>query len=278
MPISTSTRQAVGQGQAAVEFDPVPAGKLFVGIVLLPVKFAGAELRHRNSFLSRLGHGRQADGDVGFFKGRNGVLVWRAGIRVGIVRFAADQMQPDGIRAGRADDGFFGDGDLWSAGSADVGVKDIFPDRRAGSAGNVFHVEHVVLEVFVKNVRLDLKRNLRGSQFVLQARQGGGGAGFDDHRIDQRQHPGGNAKNRNDFQEFAHAYAGGAHRRDFTIGSHAAEAQQNADQHSHGDGDFQCRGQGEKENFRYAGKRSAVAHHGFKNARKFAHKNDKREH
>src|SRR5882724_9487799 len=186
-------------------------------------------------------------------------------------------MEPDGFRAGRADNGFLGDGDLGSAGSADVGVKYIFPDRGAGSAGNVFYVKHMVFETFVEDMRLDLERNLGGSQLILQSRQRCGGAGFDDHSIDQRQQPGGNPENRNNPEEFADAYTRGPHGRDFTIGRHAAEPQQDAYQHSHGDGDFQRRGQGEKENFRYAGEGSAVAHHGFKNARKFTHKNDKRE-
>ena len=129
-----------------------------------------AELRHGDCFLHRFGNRRQADGDVSFLKRGDRVLVRRAGI--GVVRFAVDQMEPDGISAGRADNRFFGDGDLGSAGNADVGVKNVFPDGRAGCAGYIFHVEHMVPEAFIKNVRLDLKGNLRGSQLVLQARPG----------------------------------------------------------------------------------------------------------
>ena len=136
----------------------------------------------------------------------------------------------------------------------------------------------MVLKAFIENVRLDFKRNLGGSQFVLQSGKRGGGSGFDNYCINQRQHPGGNAKHGDDLEEFAYAYAGSAHRRDFTIGGHAAEPQQDSHQHSHGDGDFQGGRQGEKENFRHAGEGSAVAHHGFKNAREFAHKNDESEH
>src|SRR5579864_8310551 len=187
-------------------------------------------------------------------------------------------MKPDGVRAGSADDSFFGDGDLGSAGNADVGVKDVFPDSGACRAGNVFHVKHMVLKAFIKNMGLDLKRDLRGSQFVLQAGKRSGGAGLDDDGIDQRKTPGGNAEHREDLQEFAHAHAGSAHCRDFTIGGHAAQAQKDSDKHTHGDGDFQGGGQGEKENFRHAGEGSAVAHHGFKYAREFTHKNDESEH
>ena len=46
-----------GQGQTAVEFDPIPAGKFFIGAIALVVKFAGGQLRNRNSILCRLGMG-----------------------------------------------------------------------------------------------------------------------------------------------------------------------------------------------------------------------------
>jgi hypothetical protein len=103
-------------------------------------------------------------------------------------------MEPDRVRARSADNSFFGDSDLRSPGSADVGVKDIFPDCRARSAGNVFHVKHMVFEALIEDMGLDLERNLGSSQLILQARQGCGGAWLHDHGIYQRQHPGGNTK------------------------------------------------------------------------------------
>src|SRR6185312_1949952 len=70
------------QGQAAVEFYPVPAGKLFVGIVFLAVELLRAELRHGYRILRRLGDRRLAYNDVSILKSRNRVFVSLAGIRV----------------------------------------------------------------------------------------------------------------------------------------------------------------------------------------------------
>ncbi len=156
-------------------------------------------------------------------------------------------------------------------------VEDVTSASGVAVWKNVFHIKHMVLKAFIEDMRLDFKRNLRGSQLVLQSGQGSRGAGLDDYRIDERQKPRGDAKHRDNFEEFAYAHAGSAHGRDFTIGGHAAQPQQDSHKHPHGDGDFQRGRQGKKENFRYAGERSAVAHHGFKDPREFAHENNESE-
>src|SRR5205807_9158106 len=56
------------QREPPVEFNPVPAGKVFVGIVSLSQQLPGAQLRNGNNILSRLGCGRQVETDIGLIK------------------------------------------------------------------------------------------------------------------------------------------------------------------------------------------------------------------
>ena len=75
----------------------------------------------------------------------------------------------------------------------------------------------------------------------------------------------------------ADAQSRGAHGDDLAVGGQAAEAQQNAHQHRHGDGDLEDIGQLEDEDFSDTSERGAVANHHLKDVVQVAHEENEGE-
>ncbi len=160
---------------------------------------------------------------------------------------------------------------------AHVGHKDLAPVGGAGSAAHILHVENKVAEILVEDARLNLVGRLRGRQRLLHVEDGLVGAGSDVERIHQPQqraadcHDGGHADKVGDAQ------ARGADGDDFAVGGQAAQSQQNAHQHRHGDRDPEQVGQGEEKDLQHIGEGGAVANHHFEDLRKAGDEQDEGE-
>ena len=197
---------------------------------------------------------------------------------VHVMDFTIDHVQVDCVFSAAGDHCLFSQGDLGSAGRGDVRQKNIFPDGCAGGRGCVLHIQHVILEVFIKDAGLHFERGLRSRQVILQARQGRGRTGSKKDVVAQRQQPCHQTEDSNNPYKFSYANSRRAHGGDLAVSGHAAQSDQDSHQHSHGDGDCQCGRQGEEEKFGNTGNRRAVAHHQFQDAAHVAHENDEREH
>ena len=74
--------------------------------------------------------------------------------------------------------------------------------------------------------------------------------------------------------EAPHADPGGAHGGNFAVGGEAAEAEQDAHEHCHGDGDREHVGEGEENDFEHRTERSAVADDHLEQMREVADEED----
>ena len=107
--------------------------------------------------------------------------------------------------------------------------------------------------------------------------QRGLGSRGDVKSVGQRHEPGGEDEDREHPQEAPHAHAAGAHGGDLAVGGEAAEADEDSDQHAHGQRVGERERDGEEENFGDAGQRSAGADDQFENASEVASKQDEGE-
>ena len=142
---------------------------------------------------------------------------------------------------------------------------------------HVLHVEHDFGKSFIEDARLHFERNLRAFKPVFEASEGSLRLGRNIHTIYQSQQPGGDDENRKYPEEAPHAHAAGAHGGDFAVGGEAAEADQDSDQHAHGQRVSERQRDGEGENFSDAGQRSAGADHQFENLAQIAGEQDEGE-
>ena len=189
------------------------------------------------------------------------------------------QVQPDGILVRTADQGFLGNGDLRRSRFADICLKNVFPYRApSGSRAYVLDINYGVLEILIEDARLDLYRRQGAGQIILQAGQRRGGLGSHENAVAHGQQPRAKSKRSNDPNKAVDAHAGGAHGGNFAIGRHAAQPNQDAHQHSHGDSHSQSFGKNQKRELSNAGDRRGVAHQKFEKLAHVSHENDEREH
>src|ERR1700754_1008837 len=94
------------------------------------------------------------------------------------------QMQRLRIPVGK-DKGFVGGDDVGRGWLRQVSEEDVPPEGCARSGENVLDVQHVVLEVFVEDTRLDFKGGLRGLAFGLEFEECGRCVWSDVERVDQ---------------------------------------------------------------------------------------------
>ena len=140
-----------------------------------------------------------------------------------------------------------GSGDLWCLRIADVGQKNMSPQRDAAPGPNILYVENRISQVFIEDAWLHFKRRLRVANISFEIQQRRGRFGRKVQRVHQAKAPGGDGNNRNDAHKVKHAKSAGTHRSNFAIGSESAEAQQNADQRSHRNRD--CKNVGQCEQY-----------------------------
>jgi len=138
-------------------------------------------------------------------------------------------------------------------GIGDIGEKHSLPNRRALGGVYVLHIEHNLREAFVEHAGLHFERSLRAFELVLEASQGSHRPWGQVQSVDQRQQPCGEDENRQHAAEVPHAHAAGAHGGDFAVGGEPAQADQNPDQHAHGNGVRERDWNGVKENLGDAG-------------------------
>ena len=104
---------------------------------------------------------------------------------------------------------------------AQVGEEDALPARDACAGADILHVEHIVLEVFVEDARLNLKRGLLIFKRVFQPQQRGGCLGGDVERVGQRYSPANNGDDRDHPDKKPDADAHRPHGGDLAVGSEA---------------------------------------------------------
>ena len=160
---------------------------------------------------------------------------------------------------------------------ADVGHEHLPPVGRARAGAHVLHIENEVVKVLVEDAGLNLVGGLRGFQRLLHFDDGLVGARREIQRVAQAKQRAGHGHDGGDAHKVADAQARGAHGDDFAVGGQAAEPQQDAPQHRHGDGDLEQIGQREEKDLRHVGPRGAVAHHNLKNVRQLGHEQNEGE-
>ena len=151
------------------------------------------------------------------------------------------------------------------------------PSRSARAGPDILHVEHVVLEVFVKDARLNLKRGLLILERIFQPQQGCGRFGSDVERDRQRDSPAENGDDRDHADKEPDADAHRPHGGDLAVGGEAAEAEQHPDEHGHGNGQDQHVGKHEQENFGHGAQRGAVARCHFQQLANVLHEQNESE-
>ncbi len=129
-------------------------------------------------------------------------------------------------------------------GLGEVGEEDVTPDGGSCGGCDVLDVEDAVLELFVKDAGLDLEGGLGGFERLAERDEAGGGAGSEVEGVEEAQAKGDGGDDGDDADEVDGTHAGGAHGGDFAVGGEAGEAEEDADQNRHGDGDVERRGQG----------------------------------
>ncbi len=219
--------------------------------------------------------GRQIDGNIGLLKRRNLIMIRILGI--GFVRGAVDEVQVQAIGAFADDDALLGKSNFRIAGVGNIRHENVFPQGSALRALHILHIQNVFRKSFVENAGLDFKRNLRAFQAIFQADQRGLGAGRNVESVGQGEQPGGDDEDGKYPQEGPHAHAAGAHGGDFRVGCETAEADQNSQQHAHGNGVGKRERHGEKENLSDAGQGSAGADDEFEDVTEVAREQDKGE-
>ncbi len=190
---------------------------------------------------------------------------------------AVDQVQVQAVLTFADDDAFLGQRYFRIGGVAQVGHEDALPQGRALSALHVLHIENYFGKSFVEDAGLDFERNLRAFESIFQVAEGGLGAGRDVESVDQRQGPGADDEDGEHAEEAPHAHAAGAHGGDFTVGGESAEADEDADQHAHGQRVGEGEWDGEKENLGDAGQWGAGADYEFEDATEVAREQDEGE-
>ena len=151
------------------------------------------------------------------------------------------------------------------------------PQRRALRRPRVLHVQHIILEVFIEDTRLNLKAGLLRLQRSLKPQQRGGRMRRDVQRVEQRKGQCADRGNRDHAHKLHDAEAGRARRRDLAVGRQPAEAQQHTHKHRHGDRQDQGVRHRVKEHERNRMQRRRTAHQQLKHAPQVAHEQHKGE-
>src|SRR5216683_4649590 len=186
-------------------------------------------------------------------------------------------MQVERIRALADQDSLLCQSNLGSSGSGGVSDEYPLPDGGTLCALDVVDVKYLLRKALVENPRLDLERNLRSLEPVLQPRQCRLRTGSKIYVVGQGEQPGDQEKDRKNAQKIPDANAAGLHGCDLTVGGKAAESDQDTDQDSRRHGQGERSGNSEEKQFSGAGKRSAVAHHEFQNLSQFPSEDNERK-
>src|SRR6266496_3014309 len=168
-------------------------------------------------------------------------------------------MQVQAVLALADDNGFAGQGNLWIRSVGEVRHEDALPNSGALGGLHVLHVKNFLGKSFIKDSRLDLKRNLRTLEAFFEMSKSGLRARRDVEAIDKRSDPRHEDKGRECAEKGPHAHAAGAHGSDLAVGGEAAETDKDSDQHAHGEGVGEGERNGEEEDFRDTGQGSAGA-------------------
>ena len=197
--------------------------------------------------------------------------------RVGLVSGTVDQVQVEAVLAFADDDALLGERDLGIGGVAEIGHEHALPHSGSLGALDVLHIEDDLGESFVEDARLDLEGNLGTFEAIFEMSKSGLGSRGDVESVEKSHEPGGDDEEGKGAKKGPYTHAAGAHGGDFTVGGETAETDQDAEQHAHGKRVGEGERDGEEENFRDAGQRSAGADDEFENASEIASEQDEGE-
>src|SRR5271166_421410 len=217
----------------------------------------------------------QLNGNLCGLEGGNRVLVLR--LRDHLLLGAVFQMEAQLVGRVAEQGAALGQGDLGRGWIADIGQKYAAPQRAAAGRNYVLYIKHDVLELFVEDPRLYLKRRLRRLQPLLQMVERVRRFWRHIDGVEHSQHPRSNGKNGDRADEHSRPNATGPHGSNFAVGRQAAQPHQNADQHTHRQGDDERRRQCEKENFRHTRQGSAVTDDQLQQPSQVPHEDDEGE-
>ncbi len=129
----------------------------------------------------------------------------------------------------------FREGDARTTLPACFSQENAVPPSAAG--GDIVDVEDHLGEAFVEDARLHLKRDLRGDEIGLDGAESAQGQGSQPQCHQQGEHRTEHCQNADRPKDAFTADAQSGEGDDFTVHGHAAESQEHADEHGHGDGE-----------------------------------------
>ena len=242
-----------------MECDEIPAGGYGIDTAGFLPQGPGIHQFGGERLIGFILGGGQVERDVGLLERGNLIMAGVFGVP-GVLR-TVDQVQVQAVLAFADHDAFFGQGNVWIGGVAEVRHEYALPKGCALGVLYVLHVEHDFGESLIENPRLDFKRHLRALEAVLQMAERRLGSGCDIQAVEKGHDPGGDDKDRECTEEGPHAHAGGAHGGDFAVGRKPTQPDQDTEQHAHGQGVSEGERDGEEENFGDAGQWGTGADH-----------------
>jgi hypothetical protein len=154
-----------------------------------------------------------------------------------LVLASVEEMEAYGLGIAVDYDGLVGGGDVGTGGLGEVCEKDVVPESGPCGRADLLNVEDIVAEVFVEDAGLDFEGCLAAHE-GLPKREGSGGRAWSEiERIEESDENAKSGDDGDDADEIERTHTGGSHGGDLGVGGEAGEAQEDADEHGHGDGD-----------------------------------------
>jgi hypothetical protein len=221
----------------------------------------------RNGFFSgasdygaRLFEAAEFDGPIALAECGDQVFVRVGGNEFVCAAVAQVQIDARGVRFALVARGnynrVFRDGEFGVFIGADLREKHAMP-MRGGSSG-VLHVEDEVREALIENARLNLKGCLRRRELIFSLAQIADGARAEPERHHESERGSGEGERADRDEHAAHADADGIERNKLAIGAHAAEADEDSDEHGDGQTEFQDRRESAKKKQRKPRRRGGM--------------------